>query len=168
MIMMSALEWVQSFQGITTLSIGGISIGGIVGFIVYAVKSGSQMKGVKDLVGIIKESKVMLDQERENTRVYKESSDQKDLELTKQSEINNLLLKGMSIIIAASGGIDSVSKIEMINDMKSAKNILTKEVKVAAEKTVDSIKEEAKEQTVKILDTAVQQAATIIDKYSKK
>ena len=31
----------------------------------------------------------------------------------------------MSIVIAASGGIDTVSKIEMVNDMKNARDILT-------------------------------------------
>jgi hypothetical protein len=168
MILISALDWVQSFQGITTISIGGISLGGITAFIVYAVKSASTMKGVGDLVKLVKEAKVMLDEEKEQTRIYKESADKKDLEIAKQSEVNNLLLKGMSIVIAASGGIDTVSKIEMVNDMKNARDILTSEVKETVKETVAVVKQEAKEQSVKVLDTAIKEAATLIDKYSKK
>jgi hypothetical protein len=168
MIMMSALEWVQSFQGITTISIGGISLGGIAGFLVFAVRSGGKMRGVKDLVQIVKESKILLDEERELTKVYKESSDKKDLEIAKQSEVNNLLLKGMSIVIAASGGIDTVSKIEMVNDMKNARDVLSKEVVTAVKQTATVVKEEAKEQSIQVLDKAIEQAATVINKYSKK
>lgn len=168
MILMSALDWVQSFQGITTISIGGISLGGIAGFIIYAVKSARTMKGVGDLTKLIKEAKVMLDEEKEQTRIYKESAEKKDLEIAKQSEVNNLLLKGLSIVIAASGGIDTVSKIEMVNDMKKARDILTTEVKETVKETVEVVKEEAKEQSIKVLDTAIKEAATLIDKYSKK
>lgn len=168
MILISALDWVQSFQGITTISIGGISLGGIAAFIVYAVKSARTMKGVGDLVKLFKEAKIMIDEEKEQTRIYKESADKKDLEIAKQSEVNNLLLKGMSIVIAASGGIDTVSKIEMVNDMKKARDILTTEVKETVKETVAVVKQEAKEQSVKVLDTAIKEAATLIDKYSKK
>ena len=79
MILISALDWVQSFQGITTISIGGISLGGIAAFIVYAVKSARTMKGVGDLVKLFKEAKIMIDEEKE-TRIYKESADKKDLD----------------------------------------------------------------------------------------
>jgi hypothetical protein len=168
MIILSAVEWLQSFQGVTTLSIGGLSLGSIVGLGIYIWRSAGKMKGVKDLVEIVKESKVMIDEEREQVKLYKEANAQKDFEIAKQTQVNNLLLKGMSIIIAASGGIDSVSKIEMVNDMKNAKDILTKEFIETGKETVEKVKEEVKDKTVKVLDSAIIQAATLIDKYSKK
>jgi len=175
MMILTVVDWLQSFEGITTLSIGGMSIGGIAGLIIYVVKSAGTMRSVGDLVNIVKESKTIIDSEREQTKIYKESammykesSDKKDLEIARQSEVNNLLLKGLSIVIAASGGIDTVSKIEMVNDMKNARDILTTEVKETVKETVAVVKQEAKEQSMKILDVAINQAATIIDKYSKK
>lgn len=165
---MSVVDWLQSFQGITTLSIGGISVSGIIGFILYAIKSGGQMKGVSDLVTIVKDAKVMIDEEREKNAALKEEKTAYEIELTKRADIENLLLKSVSVIVAASSGIDPMSKIELLNDMKTLQNNLTDTGKTIANETKEEVKKDVKEQTVKFLDSAIVQTATLIDKYSKK
>lgn len=165
---MSVVDWLQSFQGITTLSIGGISLSGIIGFILYAVKSGSQMKGVSDLVTIVKDAKVMIDEEREKNAALKEEKTAYEIELTKRADIENLLLKSVSVIVAASSGIDPMSKIELLNDMKTLQNNLIDTGKAVAIETKEEVKKDVKEQTIKLLDSAIVQTATLIDKYSKK
>lgn len=165
---MSVVDWLQSFQGITTLSIGGISVSGIIGFILYAIKSGGQMKGVSDLVTIVKDAKVMIDEEREKNAVLKEEKTAYEIELTKRADIENLLLKSVSVIVAASSGIDPMSKIELLNDMKTLQNNLIDTGKTVAIETKEEVKKDVKEQTIKLLDSAIVQTATLIDKYSKK
>lgn len=168
LILSSALDWVQSFQGITTLSLGGISISGIVGFIIFAVKSGSQMRSVSDVANMVKEAQKMLTEERAKTALFKEQVDKNQLELAKRSDIENLLLKGMMTVIAASNGIDTVTKIDMINDMKNLQKSLTEEVKKEVQETVKTVQETLKENTTQVLNTTITQAATLVDKYSKK
>lgn len=165
---MSVVDWLQSFQGITTLSIGGISLSAIIGFIIYAIKSGSQMKGVTDLVTIVKDAKVMIDEEREKNAALKEEKTAYEIELTKRADIENLLLKSVSVIVAASSGIDPMSKIELLNDMKTLQNNLIDTGKAVAIETKEEVKKDVKEQTIKLLDSAIVQTATLIDKYSKK
>ncbi|NCU41379.1 MAG: hypothetical protein EOM19_01480 [Candidatus Moranbacteria bacterium] len=186
---MSALEWIQSFEGITTISIGGLSLTTIVGFLLYAWKTASKMKNIGELVGLINQSKKMIEEEkelvqkeREQASVYKKISDEKSLQLENQAMINNLLLKGMSIVIAASGGIDTVSKVDMINDMKKMRDVLEKRTIESAKKTKEIVEETEKEvevkvmeaekevekEVVKVLDDSIKEAAVLVDKYSKR
>ena len=176
------IEWLQSFQGITTLSIGGISITGAAGMLIYVIKQSSTMRNVKDMVEMIKQTKTMLDKERETSAIEKEarikaelSLDEKELEALKASEVQALLLKSVSIIIAASSGIDSVSKIEMVNDLKTLQTTMKKEVSKVVEKvkeevvqTVEVVKEESKKEVETFLDKAVSETSSLLEKYSKK
>ncbi|NCD07557.1 MAG: hypothetical protein EOL97_15725 [Spirochaetia bacterium] len=110
----------------------------------------------------------MIDEEREKNAALKEEKTAYEIELTKRADIENLLLKSVSVIVAASSGIDPMSKIELLNDMKTLQNNLIDTGKAVAIETKEEVKKDVKEQTIKLLDSAIVQTATLIDKYSKK
>lgn len=183
------MEWLQSIEGLMTLSFGGITLGTVVTLIVSLVKSGGTKQAVTELKTQVLESKEALIETTEANKNLLGTVEDKEVEIERleieklqNTETQNLTLKILSYIVSASGGIDNVTKVDVLNEIKNAQNkIQTSQVefkerlrmkkedllKTASEKK-EELLEKANEGILNTLDTIGNKASEIIQKHSKK
>lgn len=120
-------EWVQSLPGVFTLGVGTLSLGSAIGTVWAVVRGAKATKGVGELVGVIEGAKdTIVDKDlslaqKEVELINKDAElIQKNTELAEAQEVQALLLRSMSAVVAASG-IDTVTKLALVNDLEAAK-----------------------------------------------
>jgi predicted PP-loop superfamily ATPase len=172
------MEWIQSFQGILVLTVGGVSVTSIIVAVTTLFKNLSGAKSFKEALEFLKTSKT------ENENLWKaikakdfqislgeKTIEKLNLELEHKQEVENYILKGLSIIIAASGGIDPITKIELLGDLKELQKeatvLVTESVQGVIEKTKEEVKKEVLVQGKDLLDKTVKAAQDLINKHSQ-
>lgn len=182
------LDWIQSFDGVMSLTVWGVSLGSLVTSVVSIIrlrKSNVTLKSITNAFSKSEEEIERLKQEKEELEEEKVMQEaQYNLERKQNAEINSFNLKALSIIIGQSSGISAADKIDLINDAEKIqervfeegeKQLLQlkekiskvdeiiekgKELKDKAETNINKIKETAKE--------TIEEGKTLLEKYLKK
>lgn len=183
------MDWFTSIEGILTLVFGSIGLGTISANIITSIKNVASGKKILNLNTALIASQESLEKSVKVNESLVEQVEEKDkqiaaMELAKieDVEINKLLLTAMSYVVSASGGIDDVTKIQLITDMNNAKEKVSnsfKELIVTSEEKAKEVKEELLEKKNEILektadtalgflDGAKNKAEEIINKHAKR
>lgn len=168
-------EWMQSFEGIMTMSLGGISLATITTFVVTLLKNTKSMSSAKDLISAVKDAKEITSKQQDLIDKQNKTLEEKEFEIEIRKQNETMILKALSIMVASSSGIDSVSKIDFLNDLKiSQEKVKTlsldvfKSLKDEAEEKVVELKKEVIEKGTEVLDEIVSTTSNLVNKYSKK
>lgn len=179
---MEVLNWLQSINGVFTLTFGGMSLAAIIGSVMTISKNVKQqgvLGAVKTELVTVKEqlketqkmNQVMLELNEEK----QEEMDRMELQRLEENETQKLILQALTFIISAAGGIDDVTKVKFITEMNKAKeNIVTKanEIKTMVKEEVAIKTEEFLEKTVEKAEEFLGEAKTklesVVNKYTKK
>lgn len=169
------LDWIQSFEGIITMSLGGVSLGTIVTFATVMFKNAKSMSSARDLISAVKEAKEVASKQEILINKQNKTLEERELEIEIRKENEAMLLKSMSIVIASSSGIDAVSKINFLNELKTSREKIKsfsisalESVKDVAEEKVVELKKEVIEKGTQVLDETIKEVSTLVNKYSKK
>lgn len=182
------MEWVQSIQGILTLSIGGISLGSIIGLIVSLFKNGAKTTQILGLKGDLINASSSLKESNETNKALLEVAQEKEIENERlqlqkieDSEIQQLTLKILSYLISASS-IDAITKVDVLKEINNSKdkiekakeeffenlNLKKEEFLKTAKEKKEELLDKAQEKITKTLSTISEKANETIEKYSKK
>jgi hypothetical protein len=179
------VDWLKSFEGIVTVTFGSISLSAILVQVVAAFKSFRSAKSLSDLSRSFSTSKSLLDKiisifnkeekkDREQLRLELEEKNKKDFQELQKREIDSLSLKVLSILIAASAGIETVTKINLLNEIKESSEKLKvsedniKVVEKEPEQIIEELKETSEKKIKNDIKETEKQLETLSDKYSRK
>lgn len=159
-------EWLTSLPGLFTMSVGGIATGSMIGTIITAFNLAKKTKNLAELSAVLKDStKTIKDRTieiaKKDVDIFNKDAEliQKSSELAEANEINALLLRSMSSVVASSG-IDAVTKLSLTNDLEAAKLRSIERAKMAS----DLIKQKSLENQ----ETILAKTGLTVEEYNEK
>lgn len=133
------LEWIQSIPGIITMGMGTLGVGGMITGVFAVINGAKKTKGVDEMVGVINDAKETIVEKnviiaQKDVELINKDAEllQKNAEIAEYQDVQALLLRSMSSVVAASG-IDAVTKLSLVNDLEAAKTRSIERSKVASE-----------------------------------
>lgn len=177
-IMNGIVEWVQTIDGVASITVGGVSIAAIVAAVWGMLKASKYGKVFLNIEKVFKESQNLID------NLTKENQKKEEEILIKEAEIKvkdeehlattQFLMKAISLIIAQSNGIQSLDKIALLEEAKDLKdNVIDKAKRTLEEIKNDVIKakevlvEETKENVEELKVDTFKEVGNLLDKYTK-
>lgn len=183
------MDWITSLAGIITVTLGSFSLASLMTNAVSSIKNISSSKKIMNLSGTLQKSEKLLEQSVETNKALVEKNNEKEeiiarmeLERLETSETDKLILTALSYIVSAAGGIDDVTKIQLITEMDKAKKKIEEkylELKEASEKRAKEIIDELEKKksdlltktagvALEFLDDAKEKAEEVINKHANR
>lgn len=176
--MTGIVEWIQSIDGVASITVGGISLAAIVAAVWGMLKASKYGKIFLNIEKVFNASQKLIDD------LTKENQKKEEELLIKEAEIKvreeeqlattQFLMKSMSLIIAQSNGIQSLDKIALLEEAKDLKdNVIDKakrtlqEIKNDAIKAKEVLVEETKENVEELKVDTFKEVGNLLDKYTK-
>lgn len=177
-IMNGIVEWVQTIDGVASITVGGVSLVAIAAAVWGMLKASKYGKIFLNIEKVFNASQNLIDD------LTKENEKKEEELLIKEAEIKvkdeehlattQFLMKSMSLIIAQSNGIQSLDKIALLEEAKDLKdNVIDKakrtlqEIKNDAIKAKEVLVEETKENVEKLSVDTFKEVGNMLDKYTK-
>lgn len=165
------IEWIQSLEGIATITFGGLSIGSLIAATVGMIKSLNNAKTFGDISKAFVNAKDSVKKlEEEKTIAEAESKVEREI----NARVQEFNMKALSLIITQSTGISSIDKMDLItefNDIKDNVVIKGKELVNELKNDFELAKKQLEEKTIEtakgVAEAAVEKTKSLIEKYSK-
>lgn len=171
---MNFINWLQSIEGmvVTAISFLGSTT---IGLNIFTSLKNIGLK--KDLAETNKLSKKLSEQNKqlsEDNQTKEVELKKMDLQRLEEQETTRLILKGLTYVISAAGGIDDVTKVAFITDVNKAQEALKEKAEEIKEMTIEKVEEKTKEilngatdKGIELIEDGAEKITKIIDKYSK-
>lgn len=177
-IMNGIVEWVQSIDGVASITVGGVSLAAIVAAVWGMLKASKYGKIFLNIEKVFNQSQNLIDDLTKENQKKDEELLIKEAEIKVKNEeqlaTTQFLMKSMSLIIAQSNGIQSLDKIALLEEAKDLKdNVIDKAKKTLQEIKDDVIKakevlvEETKENVEELKVDAFKEVGNMLDKYTQ-
>lgn len=161
------IEWIQSFDGVMSLSFGGLSVLSIVGVVFTVYKQVKSAGSLKEVLEGLKEAKKTIEELTLENQHKDEEIQKNRLEKQNTDEAQAFIMKSLAIIITASSGVDSLTKIQLSQDIKTfAENSKNRTIEKAKE-TIREVKEKAEVKVNEVYKETINDVLKITEKYSK-
>lgn len=175
------IEWIQSLEGLMTLSFAGVSVASIILGVIAVLKTFKSGFNLKTIIQAFDTAKVEIKKLEEEKKILEEEKliieAENSLERKQNAEMNAFTMKAMSLIIANASGISGTDKIALIEESKKIQENVFEEGKKQLEslkgnaKKAKEILEDVKKSKDEIVNTAeetFEEAKNLLEKYSKK
>lgn len=172
----SVADWMQSIEGVMTMTFGGMSLSAIIINVWATIKNVAKAKNAAEIMVALGDAKSLIDTLTKDNKVKDDqlvvANAEAIVRQQRQEAVESFTMKMLSVIIAQSNGIDPIAKIALLNEAKELKTNVIDEGKKLLEKIKNDaleaakvIAEETKNEAVSVGEETLGQAMSILDGY---